>query len=224
MKAKTYAVLSVLFSTLLMCVVDGILQPPYLYKSLIKIVLFLLLPLLYFVLYKGKGTYLKKLFSFRMRDVLMALALGVGVFSVVMGAYFLLRNYIDLSGIRDSLTAGAGVSAENFLYVAVYISLVNSLLEEFFFRGFAFLTLKKEMGRRFAYLFSSAAFALYHVGMTGGWFNIWIYLLAMAGLFVGGCIFNFLNERSESIYPSWIVHMFANFAINTVGFILFGIL
>ena len=224
MKAKTYAVLSVLFSTLLMCVVDGILQPPYLYKSLIKIVLFLLLPLLYFVLYKGKGTYLKKLFSFRMRDVLMALALGVGVFSVVMGAYFLLRNYIDLSGIRDSLTAGAGVSAENFLYVAVYISFVNSLLEEFFFRGFAFLTLKKEMGRRFAYLFSSAAFALYHVGMTGGWFNIWIYLLAMAGLFIGGCIFNFLNERSESIYPSWIVHMFANFAINTVGFILFGIL
>lgn len=224
MKAKTYAVLSVLFSTLLMCVVDGILQPPYLYKSLIKIVLFLLLPLLYFVLYKGKGTYLKKLFSFRMRDVLMALALGVGVFSVVMGAYFLLRNYIDLSGIRDSLTAGAGVSAENFLYVAVYISFVNSLLEEFFFRGFAFLTLKKEMGRRFAYLFSSAAFALYHVGMTGGWFNFYIYILSMVGLFLGGCIFNFLNERSESIYPSWIVHMFANFAINTVGFILFGIL
>ena len=62
MKAKTYAVLSVLFSTLLMCVVDGILQPPYLYKSLIKIVLFLLLPLLYFVLYKGKGTYLKNFF------------------------------------------------------------------------------------------------------------------------------------------------------------------
>ena len=33
----------------------------------------------------------------------------------------------------------------------------------------------------FAYLFSAAAFALYHVGMTGGWFNIWIYLLARGG-------------------------------------------
>ena len=224
MKAKRYAALSVVLSTLLMCAVDGIWQPPYLYKSIIKIGLFLLLPMLYFLLYKGNGARLKTLFSFRGRDVLLSLGLGIGVFAAVMGAYFLLRNYIDLSGIRDSLTAGAGVSAENFLYVAVYISLVNSLLEEFFFRGFAFLTLKKEMGRRFAYLFSSAAFALYHVGMTGGWFNIWIYLLAMAGLFVGGCIFNFLNERSESIYPSWIVHMFANFAINTVGFILFGIL
>ena len=224
MKAKSYAALSVVLSTLLMCAVDGIWQPPYLYKSMIKIGLFLLLPMGYFLLYKENGGRLKKLFSFKVRDGLIAFGLGVGVFAAVMGAYFLLGDYIDLSGIRDSLTAGAGVSAENFLYVALYISFVNSLLEEFFFRGFAFLTLKKEMGRRFAYLFSSAAFALYHVGMTGGWFNIWIYLLSMAGLFVGGCIFNFLNERSESIYPSWIVHMFANFAINTVGFILFGIL
>ena len=224
MKAKHYAMASVVLSTLLMCAVDGIWQPPYLYKSIIKIGLFLLLPMLYFLLYKENGGRLKKLFTFRGRDVLIALGLGLGVFAVILGAYFLLGDYIDLSGIRDSLTSGVGVSAENFPYVALYISFVNSLLEEFFFRGFAFLTLKREMGRSFAYLFSSAAFALYHVGMTGGWFSILIYLLTMAGLFIGGCIFNFLNEKCESIYPSWIVHMFANFAINTVGLLLFGIL
>ncbi|MBR2613599.1 MAG: CPBP family intramembrane metalloprotease, partial [Clostridia bacterium] len=26
------------------------------------------------------------------------------------------------------------------------------------------------------------------------------------------------------IYASWLSHMFANFAINTIGFILFGII
>ena len=31
-----------------------------------------------------------------------------------------------------------GVNAGNFVFVALYISIVNSLLEEFFFRGFAF--------------------------------------------------------------------------------------
>ena len=51
----------------------------------------------------------------------------------------------------------------------------------------------------------------------------WVYLVLLAGLFVGGCIFNYLNEKSESIYTSWITHMFANFAINTVGFMLFRI-
>ena len=35
---------------------------------------------------------------------------------------------------------------------------------------------------------------------------------------------DYLNERCENIYMSWLVHMFANFAINTVGCILFGII
>ncbi|MBQ8859427.1 MAG: CPBP family intramembrane metalloprotease [Clostridia bacterium] len=224
MKPKYYAVGSVLFSTLLMCVVDGIISPPYLYKSLIKIVLFLLIPLLYFLTYRGKGAYLKKLFLPRRKDFLLALALGAGVFATVMGAYFLLRAHIDLSVIKDSLTSGAGITADNFVCVAIYISFVNSLLEEFFFRGYAFLTLKQECGRKFAYVYSAAMFALYHAGMTGGWFQLLIYALSMLGLFAGGCIFNFLNERCENIYPSWLVHMCANFAINTVGFILFGII
>lgn len=46
MKAKNYAIFSVLISTLLMCFVDGIISPPYLYKSMIKIVLFLLIAIM----------------------------------------------------------------------------------------------------------------------------------------------------------------------------------
>ena len=96
---------------------------------------------------------------------------------------------------------------------------MNSLLEELFFRGFLFLNLKHR-SRRFAYVFSAGAFAAYHVAMMIGWFSPVLWLLVMAGLFVGGLIFNWLNEKQESIYPSWLVHMFANFAINTIGFIL----
>ena len=38
--------------------------------------------------------------------------------------------------LTAALTAGTGVRRENFLWVALYISFVNSLLEEFFFRPF----------------------------------------------------------------------------------------
>ena len=219
-----YVIGSVVFSTLVMCLIDGVWSPPYIYKSLIKIVLFLLIPFAYFFCFRNKASQLKSLFRPRKRNLILAAALGLGVFAVIMSAYFLLGDYIDLSGIRDSLTSGAGVTAENFVYVALYISFVNSLLEEFFFRGYAFLVLKQEYGRAFAYVFSSLAFAIYHVGMTSGWFNIFIYLLSMLGLAAGGCIFNYLNEKCENIYPSWLVHMCANFAINTIGFILFGII
>ena len=221
---KVYVITSVLFSTLLMCFVDGVIVPPFLDKSIIKIVLFLLVPMIYFLLYKQKNVYLKNLFVPKNKDFMLALLLGAGVFAVIMAAYFICRNYIDFSGIQESLTGGIGVNADNFVYVAIYISFVNSLLEEFFFRGFAFLVLKQECSRKFAYLFSAIMFALYHVGMTSGWFNPAIYVLSMIGLAAGACIFNFLNERCENIYPSWLVHMCANFAINTIGCILFGIL
>ena len=131
---------------------------------------------------------------------------------------------MDFSGIAGKLTADAGVSADNFLYVALYISFVNSFLEEFFFRGFAFISLKKITSRGFAYVFSAVLFALYHAGMTAGYFNFGVFAITLGGLTVAGVIFNFLNEKSENIYTSWLVHMFANFAINTVGFILFGMI
>lgn len=224
MNSKKLVVALVVFSTLIMCFVDGIITPPYLIKSIIKIVLFLVIPMIYFILNKENHKYLKKLFFPKKKDLLLAMLLGVTVYVVIMGAYFILHSYIDLETIKESLTSGTGITAQNFVYVAIYISFLNSLLEEFFFRGFAFLILKQETSRKFAYIFSSVMFAIYHVGMTSGWFNVFIYALAMLGLFVGACVFDFLNEKCENIYPSWMVHMCANFAINTVGFILFGII
>jgi len=116
-----------------------------------------------------------------------------------------------------------GITKENFIWVAVYISIMNSFLEEFFFRGFGFITLKKFVGIKFAYLYSPVLFAVYHVGMLVGMFHPAVLLLLMTGLIVGGLIFNFLCGRFGNIYPSWFAHMAANLAINSIGFILFWV-
>ena len=211
-------IVTVLFACLCMGLVDAVIQPSYWIKSLIKIALFLLLPALY-ALY-DKSFRIRSLFVPNKRGFLLALLLGGLVYSVVLGAYFLFRGVFDFSAVAGSVTDAVGVNKENFLPVAIYISFANSLLEEFFFRGFAFLTLKKTAGRGFAYLFSSLMFAVYHIAMMIGWFALPVVLLALLGLFLGGVIFNYFNERYENIYLSWLIHMFANFAINTIGFIL----
>jgi len=199
----------------IMGIVDAIIKPSYAVKSTIKIILFLGCPLLYSTFVNNIS--LKKLFCFEKGSFFTSLLLGIGVFCVILAAYFSFRNLLDLSQITVSLEHNIGVSKDNFVFVSLYISFVNSLLEEFFFRGFAFLSLKKFTSRFFAYGISSTAFALYHIAMG-------IFVLTMVGLIVGGVIFNFLNEKNENIYSSWMVHMFANFAINVVGFILFGVL
>lgn len=207
---------------ILMAIIDGLLKADYFIKSIIKLVLFLLMPAIYS--FFDKDIRIKEVFIPQKSGIRLAIILCVLVYAVILGGYFLLKDVFDFSAITGALTNNIGVTKENFVFVSLYISFVNSLLEEFFFRGFAFITLKRITGRKFAYLFSAAIFAIYHIAMMIGWFNIYVFLIVLAGLFAGGLIFNYLNEKSSTVYPSWFVHMFANFAINTVGFMLFGII
>ncbi len=205
----------------IMAVIDGFLKVNYLQKSIIKLVLFLCCPIIY--LTQNNELKCKTQFIFNKKSLTLAIALGLGVFTIICGGYFLLKDIFDFSGITKSLTENIGVNRENFVYVSLYISFVNSLLEEFLFRGFAFLTLRQVSSQRFAHIFSASIFSLYHVAMMIGWFSSAVFLLVLSGLFAGGILFNYLNVKSGTIYPSCFVHMFANFAINFIGFILFGI-
>ena len=202
----------------IMAWVDGFWQPGYAVKSAVKIAVFALIPLLFTFL--GDMVHPRQILRFRKKGFGIALGLGLGIYALILGGWAILRNWIDFSGIADSLTANAGVTKDNFLYVSLYISFVNSLLEEFFFRGFIFTNLKRHCARWYAYSLSALAFSLYHVAMMIGWFHPALTALVLAGLFVGGLIFNWLNEKQDCIYVSWLTHMFANFAINTIGFIL----
>jgi len=218
-KRSSIVVLSVtVLCCLAMALVDGVWQPGYAVKSAVKMALFLLIPLLASQI--DRDVRYLQLLRPKKKGLLPAIALGVGLYGAILGGYFLLRPFFDFSKIAGALTKNAGVTKENFLYVSLYISFANSFLEEFFFRGFVFTNLKQLSGRKFAYLFSAAAFSLYHVAMMIGWFSLALFLLVMAGLVVGGMIFNLLNEKLDTIYCSWLTHMFANFAINTIGFML----
>ena len=202
----------------IMALVDGLWQPGYAVKSAVKLAVFGVLPL---ALTKGfRLISFKELFVFQKKGFFTALGLGLGIYALILGGYFLLRNVFDFSAIAGSLTENAGVTKDNFLYVSLYISFVNSLLEEFFFRGFLFRNLKEQTKPAMAYGISAVLFAAYHIAMMIGWFGFGLNALVLLGLTAGGLIFNRLNEKLGCIYGSWLTHMFANFAINTIGFIL----
>ncbi len=206
---------------MVMAVVDAVIQPGYAIKSGIKIIMFLLIPIIYGAFNRQIET--KNLIKPDKKGFITAFGLGLGVYAVIVGAYLVFRNVFDFSSLTKSLNETTGVNKSNFIWVALYISFVNSLLEEFFFRGFSFITLKKFTSRRFAYIFSSLTFALYHIAMMIGWFAVSVVLISLLGLFAGGMIFNKFDEASGNIFLSWLIHMFANFATNTIGFILFSV-
>lgn len=217
---KILLIASVIAACACMGIVDAVIQPGYVIKSIVKAMLFLCLPVLYAVLCRDGS--LREIVMPNQRGFCLALIAGAAVYAVVLAAYLIFRNVFDFSALTSSLTASTGVNQQNFLWVALYISFVNSLLEEYFFRGFAFLAFRRQAKRSTAYCFSAAMFALYHIAMMIGWFDWVVIGLALAGLLAGGLIFNWFDERFGNIYMSWLVHMFSNFATNTIGFMLFN--
>ncbi|MDV4149908.1 CPBP family intramembrane glutamic endopeptidase [Clostridium sp. AL.422] len=221
LKKKNTIILIVLLGCLIMGFIDAVIRPQYLIKSFIKIILFSIMPLLYSRY--NRELNLSSLFKIKSKkEIIIAVLSGIAIFIFILGAYFIIGSFFDFSNIVAALSENVGVNNNNFLLVAIYISFINSLLEEFFFRGFTFLKLKEVSTRKFAYIFSSLAFAFYHVAMMIGWFDISLFLLTIVGLFVGGLIFNYFNEKYKNIYVTWLIHMFANFAINYIGFTLFN--
>jgi len=219
-----FIILSILGFSLLVCLLDAVLRPPYFLKVAIKVPLFAAIPAVYFLIFKEERRDFKSMFTTPLSSLRSTFLLCAGIYGVIFVGFRLTASVIDYSNVSDSLAAGMGISADNFLWVALYISLINSFLEELFFRGYGFITLKQHMGRHLSHLVSAALFALYHVGMLWEMFSLPVLITLLAGLVAAGWIFNRLNEHSGSIYPSWLVHLSANLAINTVGCILLGIL
>lgn len=223
MKNKIYIILSIALFSIIVSIVDAFIKPNYFIKILVKIVFFLLLPCVYYIFNKDEKKELNKILKFKNNKILSSILLGIVIYIVIVGGYLLTRNIIDYSNVIVNLENSMGINKYNFIYVSLYISLLNSFLEEFFFRGFGFVTLKKYVSKEFSYLYSSIFFSLYHAGMMIGSFDILLYILLLIALVCGGCLFNYLNEKNNNIYHSWFVHVFANFGINTVGFILFNL-
>ena len=147
MKRKLEIMLSIFAFSVAVTFVDAVIHPNYFVKILIKILFFLALPILFFLINKDDFKDFKKLFVFKKKGILTSFLLGLGIYAIILLGYFLTREFIDFSKVTSNLSSGMGITSSNFVYVSLYISLMNSFLEEFFFRGFGFITLKKYTSR-----------------------------------------------------------------------------
>jgi membrane protease YdiL (CAAX protease family) len=207
------------------CVIFYVLQQfttiGYVGTAISKVIFFGGVPFVYWRWFNHPNS--EKVSNFRMllKQSKIGGILGAGVMIIILVAYFVLKQYIDLDLIADELTQNSKVNAFNFPAIALYIIIGNSFLEEYFFRGFIFLSLYNKGYTKLAYIFSSLLFAVYHVAIFKTWFNPVIIGIALLGLFAGGIIFNYIDTKINSIANSWVVHIFADLAIILIGIKMF---
>ena len=220
-KKSKKIILYVILACLIICALDIFMKPTYMIKSIIKVILFVIVP--FMLVKKRDKSFLKKLIRPKREGFIKSILLGCSLLALVLFLYFLLQDVYDFSKVIP-LLAESGINNSNFWLVCFHISLVNSLVEEFFFRGYAFLLLKKSIKTVYAYLFSSLMFALYHITIIYEWFSLPIFIFSILSIMLLGFVLNYLDEKNENIYNSWMSHMFVNFGINTIGLMLLGML
>lgn len=207
-----------LFVLLVMSLIEKIVQPSYFIKSIIKLLVFSLAMFIYCIKYKENFF---KLINLKKKGLSKGLILFMlfSYFVIIVG-YLLLRNHIDLNGIRESLLNKEQLNKNNFFFIFSYIIFINSFLEESFFRGFIYNVFKKEGYEKIGVLFSALIFALYHIGIMDGWFNPFVMIVGVVGLFVTGIFLQDIVKREDNLLGSYLVHAIANLAINTIGTIM----
>lgn len=224
MKSKklAYIIISSFLIILSLYFVDQVLQLNYISKVLVKVILFSIFPIIYIKLskynfVKDSLKVVKKKFKFKLSHLL-----GILIAIILFIAFIFIEKFMNVDVLILELEEKYKINKGNIFLYGAYLIFVNSLIEEFFFRGFLFLNLKKLNMKRTAYIVSSAAFSIYHISNFQNWFNAWVLILALVGLFLAGLIFNYLNDKDDTFLNSWFVHICADVSIVVIGYILFS--
>ncbi|MFD2371142.1 CPBP family intramembrane glutamic endopeptidase [Brevibacillus sp. GCM10020057] len=128
------------------------------------------------------------------------------------GIWLLLRADGRAEQIRGILEAW-GLTEPWIWSFFLYLTIVNSLLEELFWRGFVLQRLVLGMSRFVAILLTSFFYSLYHLVVSTVLFGFgWGCCITLI-VFAVGSVWGRMKERFPSVYPTWFSHMLADLGL-----------
>lgn len=147
-----------------------------------------------------------------------ALTLGIVALAIFWGTYFALSDLLlDKDAIVAKIQEQFSVTATTVAFIAVYTIFVNSLLEEFFYRGFTFGLLARR-NALLAYLLPAAVFTFQHVFFFYFWYmGIVPFAIAVVGLFVFALVAQKMYAHADTIVAPWLIHIFGDIAMMGVA-------
>ena len=211
---------------LLLLIIRTFSHPSYFFSSLYKVVF--LFPFLYFSLFEIRSFRIKVFSGFSVlqfkKHFLSAFLWGISFSAIYAFAFFLFRPLLSGDVITSALNSFAAITSSNILLIGLYIIFVNSLLEEFFWRGFFFVEVSSLYGKVLGYIFTGIGFSLYHIAFFYSWFSLPFVLLAALGLFCYSLFMCFLFERYKDLFTCWFIHGLVDIVQIFIALYLFGIL
>jgi membrane protease YdiL (CAAX protease family) len=151
------------------------------------------------------------------RGLKWTLALGLLAILIFWGAYFALGDLLlDQSKIVAKIGTQFSVNSRTVFVIAPITIVLNSLLEEFFYRGFAF-GLLVQRNRAVGYVLPAVVFTVQHVLFIYDWMGWVPFAMAVAGLFVFAVVLERVYAETETLVAPWIIHVFGDVAMMGIA-------
>jgi uncharacterized protein len=107
---------------------------------------------------------------------------------------------------------------DHYWSFAIFLSLGNSLMEEYYWRWFVFGSLRRSLGFPTSMILSSIAFGAHHFVVLSQYFPpLWTAFFGSA-VVLGGMFWCFLYEKQKTILGSWISHIIVDLGLLTIGY------
>lgn len=144
-----------------------------------------------------------------------------------------LMGGLMLTPLGDAVRAGADRIRErvegmgvidHFLWFALFLSVVHSLIEEVYWRRFVFGNLRRLIPLWWAHALAGLAFSAHHVVVLSQFFSPGMAFFLGFCVGVGGVLWSLLYERHGGLLGAWISHMVVDFGIMAIGAGLMGLL
>jgi uncharacterized protein len=149
-----------------------------------------------------------------------AALLGLAIGLLILAAYAatLRFHWIDPITVGRKATDTGLNQLPVYLLGALYWITLNSLMEEYVWRWFAFRQFEKLVGGPLAVVAAALAFTAHHVIALAAQFSWSITLLGSLGVFTGGAAWSWLYLRYRSVWPAYLSHALADLPIFYIGY------
>jgi membrane protease YdiL (CAAX protease family) len=160
---------------------------------------------------------------------LRAIPLGLATGAAIGGVGLILFFWTPVGDyVRAHSDAIVGKVAElklfdRFVLFATVISLIHSLVEEYYWRWFVFGRMVKVLRPGWAYFLGGAAFASFHYVVLSRYFPL-VGTAAFGTLVgIGGAIWCWMYRYQKSLVGCWLSHVVVDAAIFFIGYrLVFG--
>jgi uncharacterized protein len=154
------------------------------------------------------------------RSVQMGLVHGILFFGATLAGFYLLYDSFMVGDVAASLSAW-GVTADNNRLVLLIVVLFNGVVEEIFWRGYAYGRLLNIMGKWTTILIVTLFYTSYHFATVLTFFQFSILSMQMvAAIFFAGIIWGWMRYKYGNIWASVIGHTFATIAYMTIYWLM----